>query len=147
MHDFSQWLQSADGMDCGTNRALILIVGILISIVFGVMCESVASAFAVLTCACLLAGGLSSHTLKSEIEQVWGLESVSSECDLSDHDLPTKNMKCYVTDKAGRKQLVEIRISKDGTKLGLYDTDGKALKTAGKERNSALEGFTKWLAA
>lgn len=68
MHDFSQWLQSADG----TNRALILIVGILISIVFGVMCESVAAAFAVLTCACLLAGGLSSHTLKSEIEQVWG---------------------------------------------------------------------------
>lgn len=142
MYDFSQWLQSVDGMDCGTNRALILIVGILISIVFGVMCESVAAAFAVLTCACLLAGGLSSHTLKSEIEQVWGLESVSSEC-----DLPTKNMKCYVTDKTGRKQLVEIRISKDGTKLGLYDTDGKALKTTGKERDSALEGFTEWLAA
>lgn len=28
--------------------------------------------------------------------------------------------------------MVEIRVSKDGTKLGLYDTDGKALKPAGK---------------
>ena len=129
MHDFSQWLQSADGTDC----TLILIVGILISLVIGVMCESVTAAFAALTCACLLAGGLSSHTLKSEIEQVWGLESVSSECGLPDHELPTKNLKCYVTDKTGRKRLAEIRVSKDGTKLGLYDTDGKALKTAGKE--------------
>lgn len=128
MHDFSQWLQSADG----TDRTLILIVGILISLVIGVMCESVTAAFATLTCACLLAG-LSSHTLESEIEQVWGLESVSSECDLPDHELPTKNLKCYVTDKTGRKQLVEIRVSKDGTKLGLYGTDGKALKQTGKE--------------
>lgn len=128
MHDFSQWLQSADGTDC----TLILIVGILISLVIGVVCESVTAAFAALTCACLLAG-LPSHTLKSEIEQVWGLESVSSECDLPDHELPTKNMRCYVTDKTGRRELVEIRVSKDGTKLGLYDTDGKALKTAGKE--------------
>lgn len=55
------------------------------------------------------------------------------ECDLPDHDLPTKNMKCYVTDKNKRKRLVEIRVSKDGTKLGLYDTDGKALKQTGRE--------------
>ena len=48
-------------------------------------------------------------------------------------DLPTKNMKCYVTDKDKRKRLVEIRVSKDGTKLGLYDTDGKALKQTGRE--------------
>lgn len=130
MHDFSQWLQSADGTDCAL---IVLIVGILISLVIGVVCESVMAAFAALTCACLLAGGLYSHTLKSEIEQVWGLESVSSECGLPDHELPTKNLKCYVTDKTGRKRLVEIRVSKDGTKLGLYDTDGKALKTAGKE--------------
>lgn len=128
MHDFSQWLQSADGMDWTP----ILIAGILISLAIAVTCESVMAIFAALACACSLAG-LPSYTLKSEIEQVWGLQEVSSECDLPDHDLPTKNMKCYVTDKDKRKRLVEIRVSKDGTKLGLYDTDGKALKTTGKE--------------
>lgn len=128
MHDFSQWLQSAGGMDWTP----ILIVGILISLAIAVTCESVMAIFAALACACSLAG-LPSYTLKSEIEQVWGLQEVSSECDLPDHDLPTKNMKCYVTDKDKRKRLVEIRVSKDGTKLGLYDTDGKALKQTGRE--------------
>lgn len=109
------------------NWTPILIAGILISLTIGVMCESVTAIFAALACACSLAG-LPSHTLKSEIEQVWGLQEVSSECDLPDHDLPTKNMKCYVTNGKGHKELVEIRVSKDGTKLGLYDTDGKALK-------------------
>lgn len=128
MHDFSQWLQSAGRMDWTP----ILIAGILISLTISVMCESVTAIFAALACACSLAG-LPSYTLKSEIEQVWGLQEVSSECDLPDHDLPTKNMKCYVTDKDKRKRLVEIRVSKDGTKLGLYDTDGKALKQTGRE--------------
>lgn len=128
MHDFSQWLQSAGGMDWTP----ILIAGILISLAIAVTCESVMAIFAALACACSLAG-LPSYTLKSEIEQVWGLQEVSSECDLPDHDLPTKNMKRYVTDKDKRKRLVEIRVSKDGTKLGLYDTDGKALKQTGRE--------------
>lgn len=128
MHDFSQWLQSAGGM----GWTPILIAGILISLAIAVTCESVMAIFAALACACSLAG-LPSYTLKSEIEQVWGLQEVSSECDLPDHDLPTKNMKCYVTDKNKRKRLVEIRVSKDGTKLGLYDTDGKALKQTGRE--------------
>lgn len=128
MHDFSQWLQSAGGMDWTP----ILIAEILISLAIAVTCESVMAIFAALACACSLAG-LPSYTLKSEIEQVWGLQEVSSECDLPDHDLPTKNMKCYVTDKDKRKRLVEIRVSKDGTKLGLYDTDGKALKQTGRE--------------
>lgn len=128
MHDFSQWLQSAGGMDWTP----ILIAGILISLAIAVTCESVMAIFAALACACSLAG-LPSYTLKSEIEQVWGLQEVSSECDLPDHDLPTKNMKCYVTDKDKRKRLVEIRVSKDGTKLGLYDTDGKTLKQTGRE--------------
>ncbi len=128
MHDFSQWLWSAGGMDWTP----ILIAGILISLAIAVTCESVMAIFAALACACSLAG-LPSYTLKSEIEQVWGLQEVSSECDLPDHDLPTKNMKCYVTDKDKRKRLVEIRVSKDGTKLGLYDTDGKALKQTGRE--------------
>lgn len=128
MHDFSQWLQSAGGMDWTP----ILIAGILISLAIAVMCESVTAIFAALACACSLAG-LPSYTLESEIEQVWGLQEVSSECDLPDHDLPTKNMKCYVTDKDKRKRLVEIRVSKDDTKLGLYDTDGKALKQTGRE--------------
>lgn len=128
MHDFSQWLQSAGGMDWTP----ILIAGILISLAIAVTCESVMAIFAALACACSLAG-LPSYTLKSEIEQVWGLQEVSSECDLPDRDLPTRNMKCYVTDKDKRKRLVEIRVSKDGTKLGLYDTDGKALKQTGRE--------------
>lgn len=128
MHDFSQWLQSAGGMDWTP----ILITGILLTLAIAVTCESVTAIFAAFACACLLAG-LPSYTLKSEIEQVWGLQEVSSECDLPDHDLPTKNMKCYVTDKDKRKRLVEIRVSKDGTKLGLYDTDGKALKQTGRE--------------
>lgn len=128
MHDFSQWLQSAGGMDWTP----ILIAGILISLAIAVTCESVMAIFAALACACSLAG-LPSYTLKSEIEQVWGLQEVSSECDLPDHDPPTKNMKCYVTDKDKRKRLVEIRVSKDGTKLGLYDTDDKALKQTGRE--------------
>lgn len=110
----------------------ILIAGILISLAIAVTCESVMAIFAALACACSLAG-LPSYTLKSEIEQVWGLQEVSSECDLPDRGLPTKNMKCYVTDKDKRKRLVEIRVSKDGTKLGLYDTDGKALKQTGRE--------------
>ena len=93
--------------------------------------ESVMAIFAALACACSLAG-LPSYTLKSKIEQVWGLQEVSSECDLPDRELPTRNMRCYVTDKDKRKRLVEIRVSKDGTKLGLYDTDGKALNTTGK---------------
>ena len=128
MHDFSQWLQSAGGMDWTP----ILIAGILISLAIAVTCESVMAIFAALACACSLAG-LPSYTLKSEIKQIWGLQEVSSECDLPDHDLPTENMKCYVTNGKGHKELVEIRVSKDGTKLGLYDTDGKALKTTGKE--------------
>ena len=128
MHDFSQWLQSAGGMDWTP----ILITGILLTLAIAVTCESVTAIFAALACACSLTG-LPSYTLKSEIEQVWGLQEVSSECDLPDHDLPTKNMKCYVTDKDKRKRLVEIRVSKDGTKLGLYDTDSKALKQTGRE--------------
>lgn len=128
MHDFSQWLQSADGM----GWTPILIAGILISLANAVTYESVMAIFAALARACSLAG-LPSYTLKSEIEQVWGLQEVSSECDLPDHDLPTKNMKCYVTNGKGHKELVEIRVSKDGTKLGLYDTDGKALKQTGRE--------------
>lgn len=128
MHDFSQWLQSAGGMDWTP----ILIAGILISLAIAVTCESVMAIFAALACACSLAG-LPPYTLKSEIEQVWGLQEVSSECDLPDRELPTRNMKCYVTDKDKRKRLVEIRVSKDGTKLGLYDTDGKTLKQTGRE--------------
>lgn len=33
-----------------------------------------------------------------------------------------------VTDNTGRKRLVEIRASKDGTKLDLYDTDSKTVR-------------------
>lgn len=128
MHDFSQWLQSAGG----TDWTPILITGILLSLAIGVMCESVTAPIVAVSLCLFAAAGLP-QTLKSEITQVWGLESVSSECDLPDHELPTKNMKCYVTNGKGHKELVEIRVSKDGTKLGLYDTDGKALKTTGKE--------------
>lgn len=132
MHDFSQWLQSAGGTDWTPILIPILITGILLSLAIGVMCESVTVPIVAVSLCLFAAAGLP-QTLKSEITQVWGLESVSSECDLPDRELPTRNMRCYVTDKDKRKRLVEIRVSKDGTKLGLYDTDGKALKTTGKE--------------
>lgn len=129
MHDFSQWLQTADTMD----MTPLFIIGIIACLMVAVATESSSS----LLLAVLSAIGMlvipSPHDLRTEITQVWGLESVSSECNLPDHELPTGNTRCYVTDKTGHKTLVEIRVSKDGTKLGLYDTDGKALKTTGKE--------------
>ena len=111
---------------------VLLIVGAILCIAVVFMTESVISILLAFGCL-FLSFGLSSPSLESEIKQIWGLREVSSECDLPDHDLPTKDMKCYVTNGKGHKELVEIRVSKDGTKLGLYDTDGKALKTTGKE--------------
>ena len=130
MHDFSQWLQSAGGMD--EKVCVLLVFGALFSAIVAFTIESVTPLLFAVGCLCL-SEGLSSPNLESEIKQIWGLQEVSSECDLPDHDLPTKNMKCYVTDKDKRKRLVEIRVSKDGTKLGLYDTDGKTLKQTGRE--------------
>lgn len=129
MHDFSQWLQSAGGMD----MTPLFIIGIIACLAVGVATESPSSMLLAVLSAIGMLAIPSPHDLRTEITQVWGLESVSSECDLPDHDLPTKNMKCYVTNGKGHKELVEIRVSKDGTKLGLYDTDGKALKQTGKE--------------
>lgn len=111
---------------------VLLIVGAILCIAVVFMTEFVIPILLAFGCL-FLSFGLSSPSLESEIEQIWGLQEVSSECDLPDHDLPTKNMKCYVTNGKGHKELVEIRVSKDGTKLGLYDTDGKALKQTGKE--------------
>lgn len=129
MHDFSQWLQSADTMD----MTPLFIIGIIACLAVGVATESPSSMLLAVLSAIGMLAIPSPHDLRTEITQVWGLESVSSECDLPDRELPTRNMRCYVTDKDKRKRLVEIRVSKDGTKLGLYDTDGKALKTTGKE--------------
>ena len=129
MHDFSQWLQSAGGMD--EKVCVFLVFGALFCAIVAFINESVTPLLFAVGCLCL-SEGLSSPNLESEIKQIWGLQEVSSECDLPDHDLPTKNMKCYVTNGKGHKELVEIRVSKDGTKLGLYDTDGKALKPVGK---------------
>lgn len=129
MHDFSQWLQSADTMD----MTPLFIIGIIACLAVGVATESPSSMLLAVLSAIGMLAIPSPYDLRTEITQVWGLESVSSECDLPDHDLPTKNMKCYVTNGKGHKELVEIRVSKDGTKLGLYDTDGKALKQTGKE--------------
>lgn len=129
MHDFSQWLQTADTMD----MTPLFIIGIIACLAVGVATESPSSMLLAVLSAIGMLAIPSPHDLRTEITQVWGLESVSSECDLPDHKLPTKNMKCYVTNGKGHKELVEIRVSKDGTKLGLYDTDGKALKTTGKE--------------
>ena len=117
MHDFSQWLQSAGGMD--EKVCVFLVFGALFSAIVAFINESVTPLLFAVGCLCL-SEGLSSPNLESEIKQIWGLQEVSSECDLPDHDLPSK-------------ELVEIRVSKDGTKLGLYDTDGKALKQTGRE--------------
>lgn len=130
MHDFSQWLQSADTMD--KKVCVFLVFGALFCAIAAFINESVTPLLLAVGCLCL-SEGLSSPNLESEIKQIWGLQEVSSECDLPDRELPARNMRCYVTDKDKRKRLVEIRVSKDGTKLGLYDTDGKALKTTGKE--------------
>lgn len=124
MHDFSQWLRSADTMD----MTPLFIIGIIACLMVAVATESPSSVLLAVLSAIGMLVIPSPHDLRTEITQVWGLESVSSECDLPDHELPTKNMKCYVTNGKGHKELVEIRVSKDGTKLGLYDTDGKALK-------------------
>lgn len=129
MIDFSQWLQTADTMD----MTPLFIIEIIACLMVAVATESPSS----LLLAVLSAIGMlvipSPHDLRTEITQVWGLESVSSECDLPDHELPTGNTRCYVTDKTGHKTLVEIRVSKDGTRLGLYKPDGTALKPAGKD--------------
>lgn len=128
MIDFSQWLQTADTMD----MTPFFIIGTIACLAVGVATES---SFSVLLAVLCTIGMLvtPSHDLRTEITQVWGLESVSSECDLPDHELPTGNMRCYVTDKTGHKTLVEIRVSKDGTRLGLYKPDGTALKPTGKD--------------
>lgn len=80
--------------------------------------------FLVFLCAIGLLVVPSPHDLRTEMTQVWGLD----ECDLSDHEPPTGNTRCCVTDKTGRRTLVEIRVSKDGTRLGLYDTDSKTVR-------------------
>lgn len=133
MHDFSQWLQSAGGMN--EKVCVFLVFGVLFcAIAAFIINKSVIPLLFLSAVGCLcLSVGLSSPNLESEIKQIWGLQEVSSECDLPDRELPTKNMKCYVTNGKGHKELVEIRVSKDGTKLGLYGTDGKALKQTGKE--------------
>lgn len=128
MIDFSQWLQTADTMD----MTPLFIIGIIACLTVGVATES---SFSVLLAVLSAIGMLvipSPHDLRTEITQVWGLESVSSECDLPDHELPTENTRCYVTDKTGHKTLVEIRVS-NGTRLGLYKPDGTALKPTGKD--------------
>lgn len=130
MIDFSQWLQTADTMD----MTPLFIIGIIACLAVGVATESPSSALLAVLCAIGLLVTPSPHDLKTEITQVWGLKSVSSECDLPDHELPTGNMRCYVTDKTGHKTLVEIRVSKDGTRLGLYRPDGTALEPIGKDK-------------
>lgn len=130
MIDFSQWLQTADTMD----MTPLFIIGIIACLAVGVATESSSSMLLAVLCAIGLLVTPSPHDLKTEITQVWGLKSVSSECDLPDHELPTGNMRCYVTDKTGHKTLVEIRVSKDGTRLGLYRPDGTALKPIGKDK-------------
>lgn len=129
MIDFSQWLQTADTMDMPP----IFIIGIIACLTVGVATKSSFSVLLAVLCAIGMLVIPSPHDLRTEITQVWGLESVSSECDLPDHELPTENTRCYVTDKTGHKTLVEIRVSKDGTRLGLYKPDGTALKPVGKD--------------
>lgn len=130
MVDFSKWLQSTGGAN--EQLCVLLIAG-------AILCVAAASITnpgipGLLAVGCLvLSFGLSAPSLESEIQRIWGLREVSSECDLPAHELPVRNMKCYVTNGKGHKELVEIRVSKDGTRLGLYDMDGKALKQTEKE--------------
>lgn len=111
----------------------LLIIAIIVCLTVGVTIKSLSSVFFACLCAICMLVTPSPHDLRTEITQVWGLESVSSECDLPNHELPTGNTRCYVTDKTGHKTLVEIHVSKDGTRLGLYKPDGTTLKPAGKD--------------
>lgn len=129
MIDFSQWLQTADTMD----MTPLFIIGIIACLAVGVATETPSSVLLAVLCVIGMLVLPSPHDLRTEITQVWGLESVSSECDLPDHELPIGNTRCYVTDKTGHKTLVEICVSKDGTRLGLYKPDGTALKPVGKD--------------
>lgn len=113
---------------------VFLVVGMFFGLIVFIVTKSRTSILLSIGSLCMFIGLSGSMTsLRSEIKQVWGLQEVSSECDLSDHELPTRNMKCYVTNGKGHKELVEIRVSKDGTKLGLYDTNSKALRQTEKE--------------
>lgn len=131
MIDLSQWAQTADTFPVMTP---IFVTVIIVCLAVGAAKKSLSSMFLVFLCAIGLLVVPSPHDLRTEILQVWGLKSVSSECDLPDHELPTGNMRCYITDKTGHKTLVEIRVSKDGTRLGLYRPDGTALKPIGKDK-------------
>lgn len=83
MHDFSQWLQSADTMD--EKVCVFLVFGALFCAIAAFINESVTPLLLAVGCLCL-SEGLSSPNLESEIKQIWGLQEVSSECDLPDQE-------------------------------------------------------------
>lgn len=69
--------------------------------------------------------------LGTRIVRIWGLESIDCDGNLPQHRLPSSDIECTVYRNDRR---VHVTIHADeSNRLGLYDTDGKALKPVGKD--------------
>lgn len=69
--------------------------------------------------------------LGTRIVRIWGLESIDCDGNLPQRRLPSSDIECTVY-RNDRRVHVTIHAD-DSNRLGLYDTDGKALKPVGKD--------------
>lgn len=69
--------------------------------------------------------------LGTRIVRIWGLESIDCDGNLPQQRLPSSDIECTVY-RNDRRVHVTIHAD-DSNRLGLYDTDGKALKPVGKD--------------
>ena len=71
------------------------------------------------------------YELGTRIVRIWGLESIDCDGNLPQRRLPSSDIECTVY-RNDRRVHVTIHAD-DSNRLGLYDTDGKALKPVGKD--------------
>ena len=69
--------------------------------------------------------------LGTRIVRIWGLESIDCDGNLPQRRLPSSDIECTVY-RNDRRVHVTIHAD-DSNRLGLYDTDGKALLANGKD--------------
>lgn len=69
--------------------------------------------------------------LGTRIVRIWGLESIDCDGNLPRRRLPSSDIECTVY-RDDRRIHVTIHAD-DSNRLGLYDTDGKALEPVGKD--------------